>query len=102
MNILRLIAVLTVLFLSMLVIAARGDDLVVDEPELISRTELRAAVQAAQQKLGPASIYRASVISSTKVMVWYGDSNARSHKCLVLQRGNKNGWHVTSTGGYEY
>ena len=101
MNMSRLIVVCTVLFLSML-IAAWGSDLVVDKPEVISRTELRAAVQAAQQKLGPASIYRVSVISSTKVMVWYGDSNARSHKCLVLQRANKNGWHVTSTGGYEY
>jgi hypothetical protein len=86
------------------VFAAPRDPAVDGRSEFLSATELQAALVVARKKLAPsgalASIYRVHVVSPTKIEAWYGDPNALTIECLILEHG-RNGWRITGKGGVE-
>jgi hypothetical protein len=84
--------------------AAPHDPAIGGRSELISPSELKALIAVARQKLTPlgarGSIYRVDIKSGVKAQAWYGDQNADSILCLVLER-SKTGWRVTGEDGID-
>jgi hypothetical protein len=84
--------------------AAPRDPAIGGRSELISPTELKALIAVARQKLAPlgalGSIYRVDILSRVKAKAWYGDQNADSILCLVLER-SQTGWRVTGEDGID-